>query len=130
MAALAATVGSVEIVVQVGFELPVVVLQAGITLVVVGLLLLTLAVVQHRGRQWTAHLDDAGFGLSRRGRFVQHPWTAVGSVRLTRGRRITVLGREGQRLESLAVDPAALASGTLAQLLADADARLAGRDAG
>lgn len=126
MASLSATVGALEVIAWAAFGLPSFWLQAGITLLVVGLGLGAWAWIVDRGRRWILYVGPGALTVVRGSRRSELPWSTISAVRVV-GPRLVVLGRGGGRQHSLRIPPETIGSEMLTTMLQAIDVHLAGR---
>ena len=123
MASLSATVGSAEIVAWAAFGLPDFWLQAGVALIVVAAGLAIRALVVDRRLRWIVYVGPDGLTIAKGSHRWQRPWSEIGSVGLV-GTRLVIRSHAAEPQHTLAVQPEALGSPVLAQMIHAIEARL------
>jgi Bacterial PH domain len=126
IAALSATVGSIEVVLWATFRLPGFVLAAGIILITVGVGFALAALIQYRRLRWVAYLGSAGLTVVNGSRRRVVPWAEIGAVRFVDS-RLEIRSPDGRRRVTLAVDRTRPAQVAAAEIVRAIDARLSGR---
>ena len=126
IAALSATVGSIEILLWALFRLPGFVLAAGIVLIAVGVGFALTSLIRYRRMRWVAYIGSAGLTVVNGSRRRTVPAAEIGAVRFVDS-RLEIRSLDGRRRVTLAVDrtrPAHIAAGQLVRAI---DAQLSAR---
>jgi Bacterial PH domain len=126
IAALSATVGSIEILLWALFRLPGFVLAAGIVLIAVGVGFALASLIRYRRLRWVAYLGSAGLTVVNGSRRRVVPWAEIGAARFVDS-RLEIRSPDGRRRATLAVDQTRPAQVAAAEIVRAINARLSGR---
>jgi hypothetical protein len=126
IAALSATVGSIEILLWALFRLPGFVLAGGILLIAVGVGFALASLIRYRRLRWVAYVGSAGLTVVNGSRRRVVPVAEIGAVRFVDS-RLEIRSPDGRRRATLAVDRTRPAHIAAAEIVRAIDAQLSAR---
>jgi hypothetical protein len=126
IAALSATVGSIEILLWALFRLPGFVLAAGIVLIAVGVGFALASLIRYRRMRWVVYVGSAGLTVVNGSRRRVVPSAEIGAVRFVDS-RLEIRSPDGGRRVTLAVDRTRPAHIAAAEIVRAIEAQLSAR---
>ncbi len=124
IACLSATVGTLELVAWVTFDLPDFVAHAGGILLALALGIGVWCLLRMRALRWVVHLDADFLTIARGSRRHQVPWAEITTTEVA-GSRLLIHGRSRRPAHTLHLTPGTLGAAYVAELTGAIDQRLA-----
>ncbi len=124
IACLCATVGTLELVAWVTFNLPDFVAHAGGILIALAVGIGVWCLLRMRAQRWVVYLDADSLTIARGSRRQQVPWAEITTTEVA-GSRLLIHGRSRRPVHTLQLSPGTLGAPYLAELIGAIDQRLA-----